>query len=222
MRATSYCSGVALSAVASSMPAMAPIWVSMLVAVTTARPLPLGNCRALEHHVEPVAQRGRSGQHGAVFQHRFALAGQRSLLHPQRRSLNQPRIGAHGIALAQHQQVAAHQFRAGHAQQARITHHCRCGLGHARQRGHGVFGPRRLHKTQDAVQDDDGGDNQRVHRPAIAAVHGPGDQRNRNGDQQQVNQRVLKVGQHAAPGGNPQRGAQGIAAVCRQPPRGFL
>ena len=40
MRATSCCSGVALSAVASSMPAMAPIWVSMLVAVTTARPLP--------------------------------------------------------------------------------------------------------------------------------------------------------------------------------------
>ena len=54
-------SGVGSSTVASSSAAILPIWVSMPVAVTSARPCPAPR-RALEDHVEPVAQCRRLGR----------------------------------------------------------------------------------------------------------------------------------------------------------------
>ena len=114
MRPISFCSGVGSSAVASSMSAMAPISVSMPVAVTTARPGALGDGRALEDHVEPVAERTGSGSVAASLA-RLALAGQRGLLDAQRGRAEQARVGADGVTFAEHEHVATHQFGAGHA-----------------------------------------------------------------------------------------------------------
>ena len=57
--------------------------------------------RALEHHVDAIAQRHWFRQRDRLFQHRLAFAGERGFLYAQRVRLQQARIGAHGIAFGQ-------------------------------------------------------------------------------------------------------------------------
>ena len=111
IRATSFCSGVGSSSVASSISAIEPIWVSMPVAVTTARPGALRDGRALEDHVEAIAERRRFGQRRGILEHGLALAGQRGFLHAQRRGLHEARVGTDRVTLAEHEHVAADQSR---------------------------------------------------------------------------------------------------------------
>ena len=57
--------------------------------------------RALEYHIDAIAQRHRFRQRDRLLQHRLAFAGERGLLYAQRVRLQQARIGAHGIAFGQ-------------------------------------------------------------------------------------------------------------------------
>ena len=86
---------------------MLPISVPMPVAVTTARPRP-GDVRAVEHHVDPVAQGGRLAERADLLEHGLALAGERSLGDGERRRLQQPGVRAHRVTLGQQQHVARH------------------------------------------------------------------------------------------------------------------
>ncbi len=70
--------------------------------------------RALEDHVQSVAQRHGSGQQRRILQHRLALARQRRLQQLQRGGLRQARIGAHGVAFGEHQHVTLDELSAGH------------------------------------------------------------------------------------------------------------
>jgi hypothetical protein len=58
---------------------------------------------------------------GGVLQHGFALARERGFLHTQRGRVEQARVGADGVAFAQQQQVAAHEFGARHAQRCAVA-----------------------------------------------------------------------------------------------------
>ena len=144
------------------------------VAVTTARPRALRDRRALEDHVEPVAERRRPRQRRGVLQHRLALACQRGFLHAQRRGLDQPRVGADGVALAEHQQVAAHQLGAGHAQRHAVAQHrprWPRSSAPARPRRSRPWPPARSPSAP--LSDDDGRDDDRIHRPADARLRSP-------------------------------------------------
>ena len=221
MRATSCASGVGSSAVASSSVAIAPISVSIAVAVTTARPLPCATAVPLK----TMFRRSPSGTAAASVAASFSTASLSPVSEAScTRSavgFDQARVGADGVALAEQQQVAAHQLGAGHAQRHAVAHHGRGGLGHARQRGHRVARLGFLHEAQGAVEQHDGRDHDRIDRPAGAAFEPPGGQRDRDRGQQQVDQRVLEMRQHAAPRRQRWRAAQHVAAVLREPLGGF-
>ena len=175
--------------------------------------------RALEDHVEPVAERRRPRQRGGILEHGFALAGQRGFLHAQRRGLHQARIRADGVALAEHEHVATHQLGAGHAQQLPVAHDARGHRGHPRQRGHGVLRLGFLHIAQNPVEQDDQRDDDRIHRPAARALDHPGDERDGDGAQQQVDERILELRQEATPGGCARSRSELVGAVLREPAR---
>ena len=179
----------------------------------------LGNCRALEHHVQPVAQRCGSRERGGILEHAFAFAGQRRLLHAQRGRFDQTRIGAYRIAFVQHQQITAHQLGAGYTLLATITHNRSGHRRHVGQRGNGLLGLAFLHKTEHRIEQHNRCNDHRVDWPALAPFQHPGEQRNANGDQQQVDQRILKVLQNPPPGRVLWRGAQFVCAVCTQTAR---
>ena len=85
MRATSFCSGVGSSCGGvEHAAAIAPISVSMPVAVTTARPVPCATAVPLKTMFSAVAERRRLAQACGVLEHGLALAGERGFLHAQR------------------------------------------------------------------------------------------------------------------------------------------
>ena len=81
----------------------------------------LDDGRALEDHVAPITERGGAGQGGHVLQHGHALTRERGLLHAQRGGLHQPGVGADGVALGEHEQVAAHESRVRDPLQAAVA-----------------------------------------------------------------------------------------------------
>ena len=175
--------------------------------------------RALEDHVEPVADGCRLRQRGGILEDGFALARQRGLLHAQCCGLNQARIRTYGVTLVQIEQVAAHQPGAGHPQYLTVTQDSRGHGRHARQGGHGVLGLGFLHITEDCVEQDNRRDDDCVHRPADRALDHPGQQRDGNGAQQQVNQRILKMRQDAPPGRDARCRPKFVRTVLREPAR---
>jgi hypothetical protein len=177
----------------------------------------LGHGGSLEDHVETVAQRSRVGQRGRVLEHRLALAGERGFLHVQRDRLHQTCIRAHGIAFAEHQHIATDQLGTRYAQRLPAAHHGRGHGGHAGQRSDGIRRLGFMQVSQQPVEHDDRCDDDRVDRPAFEAVERPSRQGNGDGRQQQVDKRVAKLRQHAAPGRRGRGAAQFVRAVLQQP-----
>ena len=91
----------------------APISVSMPVAVTTARPVPCTTAVPLKTMFGAVAQRRGLAQGAPASFSTASLSpvSEASCTRSDAAS-HQPRVGSHGIAFAQHEHVAAHQFRA--------------------------------------------------------------------------------------------------------------
>ena len=105
---------------------MVPIWVSMPVAVTTARPVPWVTAVPLNTMSSRSPSAAGLSEGAGVLQDGFALAGERGLVDAQRDGRDEPRVGADGVALAEHEQVAAAPARAlGTRHLDAVAHHCR-------------------------------------------------------------------------------------------------
>ena len=145
-------------------------------------PAALRDRRALEHHVQPVAQRRNRRQRRRILQHRLALAGQRRLQQLQGGGLCQPRIGAHGIAFSEDQHIALDQFCAGYTDDGAVTQHGRGGRGHLCQRRHRLRRLGLLQPAQHRIQHHHERDDDGIQRPAgrtglTPAFEPPGRQR---------------------------------------------
>lgn len=79
---------------------------------------------------------------------------------------------------------------------------------HGLQCRHCLLGSRLLHEPQHGVGDHDGRDHDRVERPALGALQDPGQGRDGDGEEEQVDQRVPELPQDPAPRGVRGRGGQ--------------
>ena len=182
--------------------------------------------RAFEHHVQPVAQSRRRQERRRVFQHSFALARERRLEQLQRGGLHQARIGAHRVALGEHQQVALDQPGAGHPGHRAVAQHAGGGGGHLCQRRHRLRCLVFLQPPQHRIEHHHSGDHNGVQRPAgratlATALEPPGGQGHRRCCAQQIDQRVLQMRQRTAPSGHGRDRAEFVGAVFEQPGGGL-
>ena len=92
---------------------MAPISVAIPVAGDHGTPHALSDGGALVDHVHPIAKRHSLLQGRGVLSHGLTLARQGRFLHPERARGEQPGIRADGVALTEHQDVAAYQLLEG-------------------------------------------------------------------------------------------------------------
>ena len=94
-------------------------------------------------------------------------------------------------------------------------------LDHLLERSHRIGGLRLLDVAHDRVEDHDGGDDERVHRDAVRALQGPGDDRDDDSGEQQSVDRILElleeIGAMRAPGDR----SKLVGAVCGQPASGL-
>ena len=113
MRATSFCSGVGSSAVASSISAIAAHLGVHAGRRDHRATGALRDGRALEDHVEAVAERAPAARSVAASLSTASLSpvSEASCTRSDG-GLNQARVGADGVAFAEHEHVAAHQLGA--------------------------------------------------------------------------------------------------------------
>jgi hypothetical protein len=162
------------------------------------------------------------GQQRGILQHRLAFAGERRLQQLQRCGLRQTCIGAHSVALGEHQYITPDEFGAGHTGHCAIAQHGQGGGGHLRQCRHRLRRLGFLKPAQHGVQHDHKQDDDGVQRPARRAwlappLKPPRGQGNERRRRQQVNQWILHLRQRAAPYCNGWLRAQFIRAVVAQP-----
>ena len=177
----------------------------------------LRNGSTLEHHIELICQRCRACERCRVFEHRFALAGQRRFLHAQGRRLDQSCVRPNRVTLGEHQYVAQHKVNTRHASHLSVAQHRRGDFGHFGECCHRLRRFALLHIADCGVDQHHHGNHHRVNRPADAALDDPRAEGDGNRGQQQVNQRILKMRQHAAPACHGRCSAQLVGAVRGQP-----
>jgi hypothetical protein len=158
--------------------------------------------RSAEHHVQPITERDVAGQGGGVLQHRLALAGERGLRDLQRRRVDQPGVGADGVALGQQQHVAGHDVLGRNVHLDAVTHDRTGRRRHALQGSDRLLRLGLLHEPQHGVGDEDHGDHHRLERDALGAVDDPDSERDGDCREQQEHERVDELGQQLAPGGH--------------------
>ena len=139
----------------------------------------------------------------------------------QRGCAEQSAVGADGVAFAQHEDVAAHQFPRGHRVKVAVTQHRRCRRGHRLQCGDRRFGSAFLDETEDAVKQDNGRDDQGVDRQAGRALGQPCGDRDRNRHQQEVDERILELRQDLPPERHRWFGPQLVGPIALQTAFGF-
>ena len=181
----------------------------------------LGHGGAAVDHAGAVGQVGVGGDGVGGLGHGVGLAGQRGLDHAQGGGGQEPGVGPHLVALAQDQDVAADQVGGGHREAAPAAQDGAGGARHLRQGGDGVGRPALLDEAEHGVEGDDGQDDERVHGDAVRALQGPGDRGDDDGDNEQVDERVLELGQKAPPGGDRRLARQFVGAVGGQAPGGL-
>ena len=176
----------------------------------------LADRRALVDHVEAVYQRGRLAQRGGVLGDGLALAGQRRLGDPQDTRLEQAPVSPDGVPLPQDQHVAAHEVDGGHGPQLAVAQHGGRGRRHGLQGGDGVLRLVLLDEPEQRVQYHDGKDDEGVDGQARGSLDDPGSRRDDDGDEQEVDQRVLELGEDLAPQRHGWRGTQLVRPVHRE------
>ena len=90
-------------------------------------------------------------------------------------------------------------------------------LGHARQRGGSVLGLVFLQEAEQCIQQHHGSDDDGIHRPADKIFQSPDHDRDGDGGQQQVDQRILELAQEAAPAGYWRLAVEKVRAMLLQP-----
>ena len=176
----------------------------------------LGHGGAAVDHAGAVGQVGVGGDGVGGLGHGVGLAGQRGLDDAQGGGGQESGVGPHLVALAQDEDVAADQVGGGHREAAPAAQDGAGGARHLRQGGDGVGRPALLDEAEHGVEGDDGQDDERVHGDAVRALQGPGDRGDDDGDNEQVDERVLELGQKAPPGRDRRLARQLVGAVGAQ------
>ena len=115
----------------------------------------VGDEAAGEHHVLAVSQRHVAVDVRQVLLYRQAFAGEGALRALQAGALQQPAVGADGVAGLQHHHVAHGDLPAGELDHLTVPHHLGGGGGHLLQAVQGRGGLHRLHRAQYGVHGDD-------------------------------------------------------------------
>ena len=221
IRSTSRCSGVACASVRPSRRATVPISVAIAVAVTTARPRPRTTAVPLNTMFTRSPSPTGSAIEPIVLQHRLALPSQRRLRDRQRRRLDQPGVGRDRVALGERQDVARHHLGGRNPLLAPIAHDPGRRRRHPLQRRDRLLGTRLLHVTEHGIGDDDRRDHDRVVRRRLAPLERPRDERDDDGREQQIDQRVGELAEELPPRRHALGRLEPVRPEARQP-RGRL
>ena len=191
----------------------------------------LGHGRAVEHHVGAVAEGLGAFQRLRLLADRHGFAGQARLCDAQRGGGQQSAVGGDGVALAEHDDIAGDDLGGVHAHDLAVTQHRGLRGSHLGERGHGLFGAGLLNIAEHGVDDQDQHDHDRIERQRFAAfgsggrVHAldePRDRGDHGGGQQQVDQRVLELGQELLPLRHRRRAGQLVRAELLKTALGFV
>ena len=153
------------------------------------------------------------GQHGfGVFAHRHRLARERRFGDAQILATQQAHIGRHLVARFEQHQIARHQLPCIHRLARTLAPHIGAAGQQATHRVHGFFGLTFLHKADQGVDQHHRQNHQRVHMKLQRQGHA-------SGDQQDINQRVVKLQQKTPPSRHALHGGQPVVAMRAQPLR---
>ena len=147
----------------------------------------MGGGRALERHIEPVAQRlNQARQHTGMLFHRDRLTRQGRLVHPELGDFYQTQVRRHLVAGFQQHNVARDQFARRHHLRLPAPHHGGLCGRQLLQGSHGLIGTPYLDKTNDGIEQHDHQDGHRVNHIAQ-------DSRDHGGCDQHHNHEVLEL-----------------------------
>ena len=182
-------------------------------------PVPAGREGAAEHHVAAVAQPGPGRKRGGVLGDRQAFTRQRGLRHMQHGRVRHPRVGGHGVALLDQDEVAGHEVGSGDAPAHPVPHDASLRRGHPAQRRHGLLGPGLLCVAHQSVEQHDREDRHGLVGQGSRAVRQPQGRRHEGRKDQQYDEDILELGQRLAPGRHGRLRGQLVPAVPGQAPR---
>ena len=176
---------------------------------------------AAEDHVHAVAELDRAVERRDVLQHGLALPRQRRLGDGQRVGLEQTAVRGDRVTLREQQDVAGHHLGRGDPLLAPVAEHAGRRRGQPLQRGHRLLGTRLLHVAEHGIREDDRSDHDRVVRRSLAALQHPGDQRDHDRREQQVDQRVGELPEELPPLRHTLRRLEPVRAEPLQPRPGL-
>ncbi|MPM33824.1 hypothetical protein SDC9_80405 [bioreactor metagenome] len=145
--------------------------------------------------------------------HRFTRKGR--FLHPQRAALQQAQVRGNGVPRLQQHHVSRYQLGGGQAAQNAPPHDLRVGRGHIPQRLQRGLRLGLLHGAHEGVNEDDGGNDGRVH--SVAQNGG-----NQCGADEHPNHEILELGQENHRPGAGLSLLQAVRADFLQPSGGLL
>ncbi|OIQ77389.1 hypothetical protein GALL_409160 [mine drainage metagenome] len=171
---------------------------------------PSHDVRARIQHIPAVAQKGVGREHVRMFVYRQRFTGQRSLGQLQCRVRYQARVGAHGIAGRQQQDIARNQPDRPDHLFLPVAQHPHIERRQPAQRRHRARGPVFMQGPDQRIDQHHGQDDQRI--PLLAQCKGK-----RRRRQQDIDEGALELGQDHAPGRAAHLFRQGIFPALRKP-----
>ena len=182
---------------------------AMPVAVTTARPRPLATAVPLKTMLAGRPAAGPASVAASLSTASLSPVSDASATLSAAASAGARRRA--GIALGQ-EQVAGDDVGAGMRTRRPSRSTRRRRGGHPLEGRHRLLGLAFLDEAEHAVGGHDQADHDRLERHAVGAFQGPGHHRDRDGRQEQVDQRVGELGEQLAPGRHLGRRLQAVAA----------
>ena len=178
-------------------------------------PVAVGHRRPFVGHVPAVAEGQRvAGDRLNNFVDGDRLPGERRLVHPQTRRLEEPEVGGHNAAGLEQDDIPRHQLGGQHGADVPAAKHRGVGRGHGLEGLHGALGPVLLDEADHRVEHDDGDDGD--------GVCGLADQpRNHRRDQQDEDHEILELVDEHPPWGPPPSLGEHVGAVRGQPAPSF-
>ena len=181
-------------------------------------PAPVGRDRAGEQHVVAVADPGIAVDRRGLLRHRHALAGERRLVGPQVRRLDQAGIRRDLVAGLDQHDVAGHDLVRRNPQPLAAADHRGFRRGQRHQRTHGFLGARFLDEAQHRIEDDDRENHDRLvgQRGLARILQQPLDHRDHGRDQEDDDEEILELLQQPLPPGRFRRALEPVGTVLLQ------
>ena len=176
--------------------------------------LAVAHQRARPRHVVAVGERGVGGERLGLLFDRQGFAGQRGLGHAQAVDRDEAQVGGHFVARREVHEVARHQLGGVDLVLLSATGDDGVRRQHRADRVERLLRAALLNETDQCVDDDHA-----KNHPGVEPV--PERQRDATGDQQEVNQHVVKLRQQAFPARRARRLRQAVGTEALAPRRDF-